>query len=153
MFQFISRAQRQVLKQNRELAARDAVSNAVRGELGVDRIIDVALERVLASSAATEVSITVFASQVPPHSGDDRTYHRRVEAGMSSPLPAELGRTGAELVEIPLSTGTIVVGRMQLHLPAGTSKSDGLGLNTPAKYRTSVGLRDPVRSAHCRPRA
>ncbi len=132
MFRFIDRAQRQVLKQNRELAARDAVSNAVRGELGVDRIIDVALESLLASSAATEVSITIFASQVPPHNGDDRTYQLRAGARKSSPLPAELGGTAAELVEIPLSTGTALLGRMQLHLPAGASESEGLGLNTLA---------------------
>ncbi|MHB1473688.1 MAG: hypothetical protein ACYCV4_08665, partial [Dermatophilaceae bacterium] len=47
MFRFIDRAQRQVVRQNRELAAMNAVSSAVQGEVGVDRIIDVARESLL----------------------------------------------------------------------------------------------------------
>src|ERR1019366_6316014 len=57
MFRFIDRAQRQVVRQNRELAATNALSSAVQGEVGVDRIIDVALQSVLTTSGATQASV------------------------------------------------------------------------------------------------
>jgi signal transduction histidine kinase len=129
MFQFIDRAQRQVLRQNRALAATNGVSNAVRGEIGVDRIIDVALQSVLSSSKATEVSVTVFPPEGPPLDADSGTHHRLAVSGSPSSGADEVGNP-AGLVEIPLSTGTIVVGRMQLHLPVGASKGDGLGSGT-----------------------
>src|SRR6185436_8653790 len=79
MFRFIDRAQRQVMRQNRDLAATNAVSTAVRGELGVDRIIDVALESVMSSTGATAVSVTVFAPEGSPL--DKETHHRRNASG------------------------------------------------------------------------
>ena len=130
MFQFIDRAERHVLRQNRELAATNAVSSAVQGELGVDRIIDVALESVLASSRATEASVTIFAPQCPPLDADSVTHRRRAASRSTSPGPDNLRSAAAGLVEIPLSTGTTVVGRMRLHLPAGARERDGLGSGT-----------------------
>ncbi|MHB1615036.1 MAG: hypothetical protein ACYCYA_12105, partial [Actinomycetes bacterium] len=127
MFQLIDRAQRQVLRQNRELAATNAVSSAVQGELGVDRIIDVALDSVLASSGATEASVAVFAPEGPPLDAGSRTRRRRATPGSISPGPDDQRSAAARLLEIPLSTGTRVVGRMRLQLPADTRECDGLG--------------------------
>jgi signal transduction histidine kinase len=128
MFRFIDRAQAQVLRQNRDLAATNAVSTAVRGELGVDRIIDVALESVMSSTGATEVSVTVFAPEGSPL--DHETHHRRAESGPTPAVPDDGRSAAAGLVEIPLSTGTRFVGRMRLHLPAGSGERDGLGSGT-----------------------
>lgn len=130
MFQFINGAQQQVLRQNRELAATNAVSNAVQGELGVDRIIEVALESVLAWSGATEVSVTVFTSQDPAPDVEGGTHYRRVQ---SPPITQRLGSSSSvetELVEIPLYTGVKVVGRMRLRLPTSLHARDGLGSGT-----------------------
>ena len=66
MFTLIERAQRSVIRQNRELAAVNAVSTAVQGELGVDEVIDAALESVIASTGATEATVTVFPREHGP---------------------------------------------------------------------------------------
>ena len=130
MFQFIELAQRQVLRQNRGLAAMNAVSSAVQGELGVERIIDVVLESVLASSGADEVSVTVFDPQDPPLDADNRTYRRVTESGSTSEGLDQLRSPAAGLVEFPLSTGTRVVGRMRLFLPADARECDCLDSDT-----------------------
>ena len=127
MFRFIDRTQAQVLRQNRDLAATNAVSTAVRGKLGVDRIIEVALESVMSSTGAVEVSVTVFAPEGSPL--DNETFHRRAASGWTPAVPDD--RSAAlGLVEIPLSTGARFVGRMRLHLPPGAHERDGLGSGT-----------------------
>jgi two-component system nitrate/nitrite sensor histidine kinase NarX len=119
MFRFIDRAQRQVMRQNRELAATNAVSSAVQGEVGVDGIIDVVLESVLTTSGATEASVTVFSSEDRSPDGAGVTRRRLTvsEAGVFVP---DDPRDAAPVIDIPLSTGTVTVGRMRLRLPAGT---------------------------------
>jgi signal transduction histidine kinase len=130
MFHFIDRAQRLVLRQNRELAATNAVSTAVRGKLGVDRVIDVALDSVLSSSGATEASVTVFAPAESPLGSDGGTLHRRTASGATRAAPVDLRNGSSDVVEIPLSTGTSVVGRLRLQLPAGARAVDSLGSGT-----------------------
>jgi len=127
MFHFIDRAQQLVLRQNRELAATNAVSTAVRGKLSVDRIIDVALDSVLSSSRATEASVTVFAFPGAPVGSDNGTLHRRTAPGFAPVGPQD---PPADVVDIPLSTGTSVVGRLRLSLPAGARECDSLGSGT-----------------------
>ena len=60
MFLGIEATQRHLVRQNHELAAVDAVSTAIQGELGLDVVIDAALESVMASTGATEASVHVF---------------------------------------------------------------------------------------------
>jgi two-component system nitrate/nitrite sensor histidine kinase NarX len=122
MFFFIERAQRQVIRQNRELAAVNAVSTAVQGELGVDVIIDAALASVIESTGATEAGVTVFAPEGQP-SGEGGLERRLVAAEHPSPRPA-MGAAVPHLIDIPLSTGSSVVGRMRLHLPEGATEPD-----------------------------
>lgn len=123
MFHFIERAQQHVIRQNRELVAMNAVSTAVQGELGVDQIIDAALESVLASSGATEASVTVFAPEgAPPAVGG---IQRRLVADRTAPAAGS-----GQLVDIPLSTGTSVVGRLRLHLSDGANRPDLLASST-----------------------
>jgi signal transduction histidine kinase len=130
MFHFIDRAQQQVVRQNRELAATNAVSTAVRGKLGVDRIIDVALDSVLASSRATEASVIVFAPVGSPLEADSGTTRRRTAPGSPRREPDDRQGPVGNIVEIPLSTGTSVVGRLRLNLPAGAREGDSLGSGT-----------------------
>jgi signal transduction histidine kinase len=130
MFRFIDRAQQQVLRQNRELAATNAASNAMRGELSVDRIIDLTLESVLSSTGATEVTVTVFPPEGPMLDSESETYRQRAESASTSPGPPEVRNAGTRLIEIPLATTTKVVGQMRLYLPAAAKESEGLGSDT-----------------------
>jgi two-component system nitrate/nitrite sensor histidine kinase NarX len=119
MFWLIERAQRHVIRQNRELAAVNAVSTAVQGELGVDVIIDAALASVLESTGATEASVTVFAPD-GNHDGEGGIERHLVAA--THQLPSLSSHSDVpHLIDIPLSTGTSVVGRMRLHLPEGAA--------------------------------
>ena len=122
MFYFIERAQQAVLRQNRELAAVNAVSTAVQGELGVEQVIDAALESVIASTGATEASVTVFPRELGPR-GEGAIERRIVVAAHASPL-LSVGADAPHLIDIPLTSGATVVGRMRLHLPLGEQEPD-----------------------------
>jgi len=121
MFRFIDRAQRQVVRQNRELAATNAVTNAVQGEVGVDRIIDVVLDSLLTTSGAAEAWVTIFNTEDPsPNGGVTRRRLRTAKSGVFVPDDPD---DASPIVEFPLSTGTLTVGRMRLRLPAGDDDS------------------------------
>ncbi len=128
MFSFIERAQRQVVRQNRELAAVNSVSTAVEGELGVEAIIDAALASVIASTGATEAAVTVFEPEgrLP---GDGGVERRLVAGAHASAMPS-VGSAVPHLIDIPLSSGASVVGRMRLHLPEGAEEPDLLASAT-----------------------
>jgi signal transduction histidine kinase len=128
MFLGIEATQRQLVRQNRELGAVNAVSTAVQGELGLDVIIDAALESVIDSTGATEASVHIFSQEGDPE-GEQGFERRRVAAPHASPLSA-VGQVVPHLIDIPLSTGTAVVGRMQLHLPEGVAEPDLLATAT-----------------------
>jgi two-component system nitrate/nitrite sensor histidine kinase NarX len=126
MFYLIERAQRQVIRQNRELAAVNAVSTAVQGELGVEQIIDAALHSVIETTGATEASVTVF----PSPDQKAAAIERRVAVAPHA-SPAALGPV-PHLIDIPLTAGAAVLGRMRLHLPEGASEPDLLASATLA---------------------
>jgi len=130
MFRFIDRAQRQVLRQNRELAATNAVSRAVQGELGVDRIIDVALESVLTTSGAAEASVTIFSTEDRSEEHDGATERWLAASGSTVRERDDPGGVSAPVIDIPLSTGTTTVGRMRLRLPVGAGEGDRLASGT-----------------------
>ena len=127
MFLGIESTQRHLVRQNRELAAVNAVSTAVQGELGLEVIIDAALESVIESTGATEADIRVFAQE--GIDGDPGLERRLVASEHASPL-AGSGQTVPHLIDIPLSTGTTIVGRMQLHLAEGVAEPDLLATAT-----------------------
>jgi two-component system nitrate/nitrite sensor histidine kinase NarX len=128
MFHFIDRAQREILRQNRELAAVNAVSSALRGRHDVDQLLDLALSSLVASGIAAKASVDL------------------VGEGLSTPDPGALTRRTASLpgtagkgagicgkaVQIPLTTGTSVVGRLRVLLHAPLGGPDGLSGNTLA---------------------
>jgi signal transduction histidine kinase len=115
MFFFIDRAQAQVLRQNRQLAAVNAISTAVRGELSVDQIMGRALGSVLMSSGAHSASITV--------PGQDRI---RVDVHPDDAHPAGVGPT----LDVPLDAGTTAVGTLRLQLPPGQDLPEDLTAET-----------------------
>jgi signal transduction histidine kinase len=128
MFLGIEATQRHLVRQNRELAAIDAVSTAIQGELGLDFVIDAALDSVMASTDATEASIRVF-PQERDGGADPGLERHRVTGPHASPMPKP-GRVVPHLIDIPLSTGTSVLGRMLLHLPEGAEEPDLLATAT-----------------------
>ena len=101
MFRLIDRAEAQVLRQNRELTAINAVSTAVQGELAVEQIIDAALDVVIERTGATEASVTVFNRQAGRQPALDRKLVRAPHAAL-----AGVGEQMPHLVEIPLAHGT-----------------------------------------------
>jgi signal transduction histidine kinase len=129
MFRFIDRAQEQVVRQNRELAATNAVSTAVQGQVGVDRIIDVVLESVLTTSGAAEASVTVFSTEDRSPDGAGVT-RRRLRGSESVVFVPDNPGDATPLIDFPLSTGAITVGRMQLRLPLGAGADDRLASGT-----------------------
>lgn len=127
MFALIERAQRQVMRQNRELAAMTAVSTAVQGELGVEQLIDAALLTVVEATGAAEASVTVF-SRGATESGLERTLRGPSASSLAHAAPS-LGGV-PHLIDIPLSSGTAVLGRMRLHLPGEVAEPDLLASAT-----------------------
>src|ERR1035437_3918292 len=130
MFRFIDRAQRQVVRQNRELAATNALSSAVQGEVGVDRIIDVALQSVLTTSGATQASVTIFTTEDRSPDGAGVTRRQFAARGAAVLVPTDPGGGEAPVIDFPLSTGAVTVGRMQLWLPVGAGAGDRLASGT-----------------------
>lgn len=130
MFQFIDLTQRQVLRHNRELAATNAVARAVQGEVGVDRIIDVALDSVLATSGAAEASVTIFSSEDRSPDAPGVTRRTLAASGSARPIPGSIRGAPAHVIDFPLSTGTVTVGRMRLELPNGAGAGDSLASGT-----------------------
>ena len=127
MFQLIDRAQSALESQNRELAATNAVSRSIQGEAGVERIIDAALEIVLAATGARSAAVTVFP---PEGSGEgDRTRTRTGVVGQGPPT-SEAAMEGDPTIELPLSTGSATVGRMDLWLPRESDPRFGLTSGT-----------------------
>jgi len=136
MFRFIDRAQRQVVRQNRELAATNALSSAVQGEVGVDRIIDVALESLLTTSGAVRASVTIFSTDDRSPSGAGVT-RLLTTPGSDVTVPEYADRTTPADNDLPsadfsLSTGTVTVGRMRLWLAADTGAGERLASGTLA---------------------
>lgn len=119
MFHMIERAERRIVRQNRELTAINAVSKSVQGELAVEQIIDAALHTVIDRTGATEASVAIFPHDGQPDSGLERT----VVAGAHASA-AHVGSDLLHLIDIPLSRGVSVIGRMRLHLPEGVDEPD-----------------------------
>jgi len=128
MFLGIEATQRHLVRQNRELAAVDAVSTAIQGELGLEVVIDAALESVMESTGASEASIRIF-PQDGPAGGEPALERHRAAGPHASPMPAK-GQVVPHLIDIPLSTGSTVLGRMLLHLPEGAEEPDLLATAT-----------------------
>lgn len=126
MFFRIDHAHRLILRRNRELAAINAVSTAVRGDLGVDQIIDAALESMVVSTGAVEVSVTASVPAGRLLNEDVVTWRRVAEAGTGVGVGVGHDSEAASqhIVDVPLLAGTSTVGTMRLRLAEGTGEPD-----------------------------
>ncbi len=112
MFLLIDRAQRRVVRQNRELAAANAVATAIRGAGTVGETIDAALEAVVASTGAEE-AVVVITARGRRSAGHGGLARRLTADGDFEDAPADLGYD-ATATTVPLSTGTTTVGLMRI---------------------------------------
>ncbi len=119
IFQLVRRAERRIVRQNRELTAINAVSTAIQGELGVEEILDAALQVVVDRTGATEASVVVFAHDDQPETGLQRELSLAPHAS-----PSAIGSDQPHLIDIPLTRGQSIIGRLRLHLPDGVDEPD-----------------------------
>lgn len=111
IFFHIERAQRQIVRQNRDLAVVDAVSVAVQGETEVDAVIEAALTEVLRTTGASEASISIH--PLDPEAGPAREVARRRPDATVDALAAP-----DHHLDISLATGASPIGRLRLTIPA-----------------------------------
>ena len=115
MFRLIEGLQARVMRQNTELAAMNAVTAAVQGMVGVPDVVDAALRSVVDRTGASEASVTMFPEPGAPRAGVWPT-RRYVAPGRPAAPGSEHGSTHRS-VDVPLSTGTLVVGRLTILMP------------------------------------
>ena len=111
MFIGIERAQRRVIRQNRALRIANAVSVAVQGERTLDEVILRALNTVADATGAIEAAITVFGI-----ADEEGSLHRVTRPQRGDTLTGSLST-----IELPLASGTRLVGQLRLEIPAETS--------------------------------
>ena len=118
MFRLIDQTERQVLRQNRDLTAANAVAGAIQGQSTVPAIVDSALQALLPTSGARQARIQVLESSgLPRADTQSRTLARsgsRVD-------------TGSPSLEVPLAQGSTVVGRLGLWYPVDADPTDRIG--------------------------
>ena len=122
VLRLVDRTQRQLRRRNRELAAANAVSSAVRSTLDLDEMLDAALDSVLSASGAVEASImtTKRDSRWP---AEREIMRRRTSAeGLSS--------SGSDTIEVPLTTGATMLGTMRLRFGPRIDPRDALAHQT-----------------------
>ncbi len=116
MFRLIDQTDRQVIRQNRDLTAANAVAGAIQGQQTVPAIVDSALTSLLRTSGARQARIRFLESGGLPHH-DARTL-------TLSGLRVD---TGSPTLEVPLAHGSSVVGRLALWYPASADPADHIG--------------------------
>ena len=116
MFRLIDQTDRQVVRQNRDLTAANAVAGAIQGQQTVPAIVDSALTSLLRTSGARQARIRFLESAGLPHH-DARTLT----------LSGARVDTGSPTLEVPLAHGSTVVGRLALWYPDDTDAADHIG--------------------------
>ena len=129
MFRLIDDSDRQVLRQNRDLTAANAVAAAIQGRRTVDEIVDSALEALLRTSGAQQARIRVMdaAGLLAP---EDRSPTRT--------LGGARVRDDSPTLEVPLAHGAAVVGQLALWYPGEADVTDRIGGAALASLTTQV---------------
>jgi nitrate/nitrite-specific signal transduction histidine kinase len=107
MFWWIGRSEREIVRQNRELGAVNAVSKAVQDQESSQDAIEAALASLVEATRARKAAVRIFSADGAP-ALEPAAFE--VQAG-GGPEP------GTEPIELPLSTGSAVVGLLQVWLP------------------------------------
>ncbi|MFL6152512.1 MAG: histidine kinase [Ornithinibacter sp.] len=118
MFRLIDQTERQVLRQNRDLTAANAVAGAIQGQSTVPAIVDSALRALLPTSGARQARIRVLDPAGPPHPDT---------ASRTLALPGSHIDTASPTLEVPLAQGSTVVGRLALWYPDDGDGTDRIG--------------------------
>ncbi len=108
MFWSIGRAESEIVRQNLELGAVNAVARAVQDQQSSRGAVEAALESLVASTRASRATVRLFALD----SGQG------TEPAVFTTAGSPAATTG-QLVELPLATGSAVVGLLQVWLPDG----------------------------------
>jgi two-component system nitrate/nitrite sensor histidine kinase NarX len=111
IFVHIERAQRDIVRRNRDLAYVDAVALAIQGELEPIGLVRQALEAIVRTTGAVEARTTV--QPLDPDAGPAEEVVVDAGAGMGDALAVP-----DHLVGVPLATAASPIGRVQLRLPA-----------------------------------
>jgi two-component system nitrate/nitrite sensor histidine kinase NarX len=124
VFRIVGRTQAQLARRNRELAAANDVSQAVRGALDLEEVLDASLDAVLAATGASEATIVRSARDARWAAGS-RVVRRRTAHPSNAAADTD-GRTR----EIPLTTGATTVGTLRLRFAALADPDDELSSET-----------------------
>ena len=124
ILRLVERTQRQLRRRNRELAAANAVSSAVRSTLDLDEMLDAALDSVITASGAVEASIVTLKrdSRWPGERETIRT--RQSTDGITTTSD------GGDTIEVPLTTGATTLGTMRLRFGPRIDPRDALAHQT-----------------------
>ncbi len=117
MFRLIDQTERQVLRQNRDLTAANAVAGAIQGQSTVPAIVESALRALLPTSGARQVRIQVL----------DQAASHHDTAAHTLALPGSRVLTASPSLEVPLAQGLTVVGRLALWYPDDGDATDRIG--------------------------
>lgn len=118
MFRLIDQTDRQVVQQNRDLAAANAVAGAIQGQATVRAIVDSALESLLDTSGAYQARVRFFESaRLPAKDAQART--RTCDGSRVD--------TESPTLEVPLAHDSTVVGRLALWYPRDADVTDRIG--------------------------
>ena len=120
----VDRTQRQLRRRNRELAAANAVSSAVRSTLDLDEMLDAALDSVLSASGAVEASIVTTKRDTRWPSEREIMRSRLSVDGVTT-----IG-SGGDTIEVPLTTGASMLGTMRLRFGPRIDPRDALAHQT-----------------------
>ncbi len=121
VFRIVGRTQAQLARRNRELAAANDVSQAVRGALDLDEVLDVSLDAVLAATGASEATI-VRSARDSRWAASSRVVRRRT--AHPSTDSTDSNDSGGRTREIPLTTGATTVGTLRLRFAAQADPDD-----------------------------
>lgn len=131
MFWSIDRAEHEVLRQNRELGAVNAVSQAVQDPDSSHGVIAAALRSIVATTYATRATVRIFPADGEP-APEPITF-----AADNAPAP----ESGALPLELPMATESAVVGLLQVWPSGGFAGEEGVdGLSAAALQNISHQL-------------
>ncbi len=108
MFWWIGRAESEIVRQNLELGAVNAIARAVQDQPSSRGAVEAALESLVASTRASRATVRLFAPD-----GERAAEPTVFTTRGSSPEPP------GQPVELPLASGSALVGLLQVWLPDG----------------------------------
>jgi signal transduction histidine kinase len=126
MFWSIGRAEREMVRHNHELGAVNAVSAAVQDAPSTDALVAAAVRSIVNATGAARASVQIFPADGVGPAQPITWEHADAVPGSANDLP----------VELPLTTGSAVIGLLRVWLP-GEQVTD---LSTPALQNISHQL-------------